>query len=390
MHALLILLMLLTACIASAETLTPDDAVRAALANDPALTSRIGDVDAALGVQRENLLLRRNPDVVVSTSTDGDKREGSIIQPLSLSGEGFNASRSARAGVDVAVAAAERARFETAANTRRAYARAVLEREKLRFAEEDRALLARLRGVAERRVAAGEGIDLDLRLARLEQARATAAWLNAQAEASAADVELATLIARMPGDLARDPLVAIPAEPGDASPRSDLAAAQAATRAAHAALARERSAILPEIGIGMFYEKDAGRELYGPVVTAQLPLWHWNQSGIGAARGNLRLAKAKEASTAARVATEEARAAERLQVAEESLATLPSDLAAEAVPALRTIERLFASGQASLSDTLLLRSRVVEGERAWMEARAAVAGARIDVALTRQSKILLP
>jgi len=364
--------------------------VRAALANDPALASRIADVDAAAGVRRENQLFRHNPEVDALQSTDGDRFTGTLVQRLSLTGEGFNASRSARAGVDSAQAAAERARFETAANTRIAYARAVLAREQLRFAEEDRALVARLRGVAEARVAAGEGTDFELRLARLEQARAMAAWLDAQAEASVADADLAALIGTMPGELARDPLVAISAEPGDTSPRSDLVATKAATRAAQAALARERSARLPAIGFGAFYEKDAGRELYGPVVTMQLPVWRWNQSGIGAARGNLRLAKAIEASTAARAATEEARAAERLRVAEESLATLAPDLEAEAAPALRAIERLFTSGEVNLSDTLLLRSRVVEGERAWMEARAAVAGARIDVALARQSKILLP
>ena len=390
MLARLTLIILLVASVSSAAPLTPDDAVRAALENDPALAARVADVDAAVGVRRESFLFQHNPEVDASRSTNGDRFEGTLVQPLSISGEGFNAARSARATVDAAKAAAERARFETAANTRRVYARAVLEREKLRFAEEDRVLLARLRGVAEARVAAGEGIDLDLRLARLEQARAMAAWLDAQAEASAADADLAALIGALPGELARDPLVAIAPELGEASPRSDLAATQAATRAAHATLARERSARLPAIGFGAFYEKDAGRELYGPAVTFQVPLWRWNQSGVGAARGSLRLAKATEASTAARAASEEARAAERLRVAEESLATLAPDLAAEAAPALQAIERLFTSGEANLSDTLLLRSRVVEGERAWMEARAAVAVARIEVALARQSMILLP
>lgn len=387
---LLTLLTLLTASVANAATLTPDEAVSAALANDPALASRIAAVDAAVGVRREALLFRNNPEVEVFKSTRGDRFAGKISQPLSLTGEGFDASRSARAGVDAAEASAERARFETAANARRAYARAVLEREKLRFAEEDRNLLARLRGVAEKRVAAGEGVDLDLRLARLEQARAMAAWLDAQADASAADADLAALIGATPGELAHDPLVAIRAEPGGASPRSDLVATQAATRAARAALARERSAILRPIELGVFYERDDGDAIYGPEVTFQLPIWQWNQSGIGAARGNLRLAQAEEVSTAARAATEEARAVERLRVAEESLATLVPDLGAEAAPALRAIEGLFASGEANLSDTLLLRSRVVEGERAWMEARAAVAEARIDVALSRQSRVLLP
>lgn len=50
---------------------------------------------------------------------------------------------------------------------------------------------------------------------------------------------------------------------------------------------------------------------------------------------------------------------------------------------------LFTSEEANLPDTLLLRSRVVECERARMEARAEVAIARVDLALARQSKSLL-
>ncbi len=340
--------------------------------------------------RRETFFLGNNPEITLSSTTDRARRCGSVTQPLSLTGEGIHAARSVRAGLDAAKAAAERAHFETAATTRRAYSRAVLARELLRFAEEDRALLARQRGVAEARVAAGEGVDLDLRLARLEQARAMAAWLDAQAQATASDTDLAALIGMTPGPLAQDPLVAGPAEPGPGTSRSDLIATSAATRAARATLSRERAAVLPAIGLGAFYERDEGREIFGPAVTFEVPLWNWNQSRVGAARGNLRLAQAIEASTAGRAATEEVRAAERLRVAEESLATLAPDIGAEAAPALRAIEGLLASGEANPSETLLLRSRVVEGERAWMEARAAVAVARIDVALARQSASLLP
>ena len=129
---LTLLLTTFIATTASADTaamLTPDDVVRAALANDPALASRIADVDAAVGVRRESLLFQHNPELDTLVSTDGDRYAGTVVQRLSISGEGFNASRSASAAVDAAEASAERARFETAANARRTYARAVLGRE---------------------------------------------------------------------------------------------------------------------------------------------------------------------------------------------------------------------------------------------------------------------
>ena len=382
--------LLMWASVGFAAELSPADAVRAALANDPTLAALRADVDAATGLRQESGFLRHNPEVDLSVSTDGSRLTGAVVQPLSVTGEGINAAASARAGLESAEASAERGRFETAAAARRAYARAVVAREQLGFAEEDRELLARLRGVAEARLAAGEGVDLDVRLARLEEARAMAAWLDAHAEASAADADLAALIGMTPGELARDPLLAGPAGADGGSPRSDLLATEAAVRAARAGLARERAAVLPAIGLGAFYEEDAGSAIFGPALTVEVPLWNRNQSGVGTARGDLAVAEAQQASTAARAATEDARAEERLRVAEVSLTTLSPDIAAEAGPALRAIEALFTSGEVNLSDTLLLRSRVVEGQRAWVDARAAVAVARIDVALSRQSESLLP
>lgn len=376
--------------LATAAVMTPDDAVRAALASDPALAARRADVDAAAGLRSSGRFLGHNPEVEVSFSGDRSRLTGSVTQPLSITGEGLFASRSAGASLQAARAAVDRGRFETAATTRRAYARAVLGRELVRLAEDDRALLARLREVAEARMAAGEGVALDLRLARLEQARALSAWLDAHAQASVSDVELAALIGTTPGDLVRDPLVAAPVEMGAGAPRSDLIATKAATRAARSALSRERAAMLPAVGVGIAYEKDAGQYSFGPKLVLKVPLWNWNQSGIGAAKGSLKLAEAVERSTAARAATEELRAGERLRIVEESLGTLVADISAEAAPALRAIEGLFTSGEANLSETLLMRSRIVEGERAWIEARASIAIARIEVALSRQSASLVP
>lgn len=376
--------------------LTPDQAVRAALSRDPALAARVAEVEAAAGLLRQSGPLQNNPEVGVSASTNGDRQSASLVQPLSLTGEGRHGLRAARAALEGAKAAAERARFETAAETRRVYTRAVVSRELQRFAEESRALLARLRGVAEARLAAGEGIDLDIRLARLEEARAMALWLAAQAETSATDADLAALIGMTPGELGHDPLLAGPVTlegtnvRAGTNVRSDLLAARSVTEAARATVAREQAARLPAVGLGVFYERDSGRTIFGPAVTMTVPLWNQNQANLGAARGKLRLAEVTEASVVARATTEEARAEERLRVATESLKTLAPDIRTEADAALRAIEILFTSGEANLADTLLLRSRVIEGERAWIEARAAVAVARIEVALARQSESLLP
>jgi hypothetical protein len=79
-----------------------------------------------------------------------------------------------------------------------------------------------------------------------------------------------------------------------------------------------------------------------------------------------------------------------LRLAEDALAALPADLAAETAPALSGAETLFSSGEADPSDPLLLRSRIIEGEQAWLHARAAVAPARIEAALALETGYLLP
>ncbi|MFZ5480828.1 MAG: TolC family protein [Myxococcota bacterium] len=365
-----------------ALALTPVEAVAAALANDPALAEAEARVDAARGARAASLWLRDNPEVYARV---GDERiEVEASQAISLTGEGLAAGRVARAEVEAAEAALSRARLIAAAEARRTYVHAVVAEADLAVSADERDTAKKVRAAAEARLAAGDAPELEARLARLEEARATAAWLRALDAAAEARAELAARVGGPVEDLAGDPLAAAPRE-GEAGERGDVRAAEARAEAAQAALARERAAILPAVEVGVFYEGFGGLGAAGPTLGLEVPLWHRNEAGVGAAKGEVRAADAAVASTRARAEEEARAAAERLEAVR---AGLP-DISGDAEAALAAIDRAVAAGELGALDAATLRARVYEGQRGWFEARAAEAEARIAAALALGSEGLL-
>ncbi|MFZ5481325.1 MAG: TolC family protein, partial [Myxococcota bacterium] len=321
--------------VGAALALTPDEAVAAALANDPTLAEAEARLAAAKGERAASTWLRHNPSVEARV---GDGRvEVEAMQPISITGEGLAAGRSARAEVEAAEAGLARARLVAAAEARRAYVRAAAAEADLAVSASEREAAAKVRAAAEARLRAGEAPELEARLARLEEARATGAWLRAQDTAVEARAALAARVGGPVGELADDPLAAAPRE-GSGGERSDVRAAEARVEAARAALARERAAMLPAVEVGAFYEEDAGRTVAGPALGVEVPLWHRNEAGVGAAKGELRAAEAAEASARARAEEE------RAVVARLAIPDLP-DVAGDAEAALAAIERAVSAGE---------------------------------------------
>lgn len=361
-----------------ALAMTPDEAVTAALAHAPALAAAEARVEAAEGALAGASWLRNNPRV---SGRAGDQRlELEASQALSLSGEGLAAARSARASLDSAEAARDRARLLTAADARRAWMRAAVADADVAIATHELSGATRLREAAEKRLAAGEGADFEVRLARLEEARAVGLVLRARAVLAEARASLAALTGDATASPEGDPLAAAP-PPGPAGVRDDVRAAEAATEAARAALARERAAVVPAVEIGAFYENDAGRTVVGPTLGVEVPLWHRNPAGRASARGDLARAEAEAASTTARATVEQAASSARMRDLEQLAALLGDDPAAHATVVLAGIEVAWLAGELDIAEATLLRARALEGRRAWFEARAEVAEARIAAAL---------
>ncbi|MDP2316277.1 MAG: TolC family protein [Pseudomonadota bacterium] len=372
-----------------ALAMTPDEAVRAATANDPTLAGAEADLVTAQGARRSASWLRSNPEVELGADVGGQRFEASVTQDVSLSGAGFADARSGRYGVEAAEAGLVRARLVAAAEARRAWARLAAADGALRAAEREKASAKTVRSSTEARRGAGEASDLELELARLEEARGVAAWLHAVDERADAQAELAAITGDATATAEGDPLEAVPPA-GSGGARSDVAAAEARVEAARAVLARERAQGVPSVGLGAFVEREGDRTLAGPAVRVELPIWQQNAGGRGAAKGDLAVAEAQATATRARAEAEQASASRRLTELGEAGSSLAPGVDASADAAARAIEAGVTSGQIDPVEAALLRARVFEGQRGWYAARLAEAEGRLDAALAVEDTGLLP
>lgn len=377
--------------LALATPFSPDDAVAAALESNVDVASAEGELTAAKGASRQSAFLRENPEIDVGYALVGDRIDASVSQPLSLSGEGINDHASARARLAAAEAGLTRAKLRVAAETRRAYAVAVVAHRASSLAAGSFELATRQLTGIEAKVRVGASSNLDLHLARLEQAKAARELLAHSADEAAALTEIAALVLKSVAgaDLAADPLAAAPA-PGARSgeDRSDVRAARLAVEAAEAALRRERSAVLPPLRLGAFYEADGASFVAGPSLGITLPLWSQNQAGVGAARGQVGVAEAEFAAIEARARAEAITASNAASLADATMdAVAATD--EDGISALRAIEAGVASGELDLLTTVLLREQVVAGQLALVQARGDLSLARISLLLATEDSALL-
>lgn len=377
----------------AAPVLSIDDAVSASLLLHPNVLEAQTALAQARGAASQTAALQSNPTASASLSLDGARSGGSLSQPISLTGEGVAARRTASAQVEAAEAQLARARRVAAADVRAAYADAVVRCGQVTVAEDGVAIAVRLRDAVGLQHEEGEASLLDLRLARLSLVQASARLLSArQAEAEA----LRSLAALIGEPVARealpaDPTVAAP-KPGLASQgeRSDVRAAVAALRAAEADLARQRAAGLAPVQLGAFVEVEDGRIFAGPSVSVQLPLFNRNQAQRSAADGAVAARAADHTRLVARAATERQTAEARFAEAGALEAALETDPLAEAQAALTSIEAGYRAGEIDLPSTVLLQDQVLDGEGAALALMGGIARARLDLLLATDDDRLLP
>ena len=281
--------------------------------------------------------------------------------------------------------------MEAAAAARQLWIRVVVADGILELCLADLESAGRLREIAAARLAAGEGATLDLSLARFEEAAAVALWLDAESEARAARADFAARTGLGSAErVAGDPLEAAPwTEVGEGRPRSDVAAAEAHVEAARRSVAAARAGRVPDLTLGGFYEREEGRTVAGPTVGIEVPLWRHNEATVGEANATLIEAEAAAAATRAR-ADAEAVVLEAQRAPTARALQLLADMQHDALGAtLGEVEHAYAAGELGLADVLLLRGRLRDGQRAWLEVRAAVARSRVEVALAMEAEELL-
>lgn len=376
--------------VASARGLTADDAARSALSHDPVYLSALAAEAQARGELRATALLRDNPTISAELSVARPRWSAAVSQPLSLTGEGLARHEAARAAADAAELERARAALVCAAEARGAWV-------DVRAAEDRRALAAEAldeahtrRVAVEARVRAGEAAELDARLARLAEASAALALVDAERAAAAARVALARFVP----DAATVELEGAPASaappPRGAAARADLLAAARRVDAAEATLRAERAASLPPLTLGAAFEQEGTARFAGPTLELGLPLWTRNPDGRATASAAAERARAEAAAQARAVEAEQLGAAGAAARSRLARAALVGDPGGDARAALDTLDRAEAQGELDRATATLLRQEVLEGALAAISLEQASAHAELDALLAASDPALLP
>jgi outer membrane protein TolC len=393
---------------ALAAPLTADEVVAAALSRDPALAEAEANVLAAEGERCASTGLRHDPTLQARVGFGLPQHEASLTQPLSLSGEGLAAAKAADASLKAALAQRDRRRLEVAAAARKGMIWAIAAEASVARADEILRLTADLRVTAEARLAAGDGTELEVHLARLEEAAAAADQLAARRDALSAREALAATTGFGPdAALPDDPMVAAPSASAGGE-RSDRVAAAAHLERADAELRRERAAALPPVDVGVWLQvqnvgvtpgpggvavapwswSENAAWSVGPSLSMALPLWHGNPDGVARATGARDVAAVDLGALDARIAAEERGVAAR-QRAVDGVAGV-ADPTSEAQAALVGIDAAIAAGEIGVAEGSLLRARILDAWNRGAAARAEAAVILVDVALVASWPTLAP
>lgn len=395
--------------VALAAPVPVEGVVAAALLHDPALAQAEAALVAAQGARKaERGLLRIDPTVEARLGFGLAQHELSFTQPVSLSGEGLAAVQAADAALRAAEADRDRRRLVVAADARRRLIRAIAADAALARAHEVLRLNADLRAAAEQRLGAGDAAELEVHLARLEEAAAAAEVGAALQRALATREDLAATTGLAPDlELPADPMRAAP-EAAAAGPRGDRASAAAAVERADADLRRARAASLPPVEIGAWAQvqnvsaapgpdgvaldpwswSENAAWTVGPKLSLTLPVWSANRAGVARAEGDQGRARSELAAVESRIAAEQAGGALRRQaVAALAQAAEPT---AEAQAALSGVDAALAAGELSVREATLLRARVLDTWGRAANARAQAAELTVELALNEAWTTLLP
>lgn len=375
----------------AALALSPDQAVAHSLDVHPELAAAQGQLAIAQAQRDQARGLRYNPQVQLWAASP-ERLEAGVGLPVSLSGEGVFARRSAAHQVQSGVDTLRRSQLQLSAQVRRAYVQACVAVGLVQVALEGQELAARMRFGVGRKFEQGEASDLELRLAMLTETQAAVRLLEARRSEAMALRELVSWV-QVPlktEDLDRDPLSAVPPSAHlGVETRSDVLAARSALQAAEAQLALARAAALPPVTLGVGVETEGGTPVLGPSVGLSLPLASRNQVGRAQAQAGVQVASAQLAGLEAQVQTEQQSADLRVQQGDSLTSGAPMGQLQDAHAALASVEAGVLAGEIDLSSAVLLQSQILDGEAAVVRLRGLLADAELDRMLAMDDPALL-
>lgn len=371
-----------------APVLDPDRAVAAALQNNPSLLHAQSSLLLAQGQLAQ--AVGANP-TVSSQALIGGPTVASVTQPVSVTGAGLQARAAASERVAQAQDTVRRTELEVAHAARSAYVDAVVAVRVADVAERGLALSERLSQAVRRLSEEGEVSRLELDLVQLGQAQSATRLLDARQAQAAALVALSQVLAEPVGaaQLVVDLQVLAPTSAASPSTRSDVAAAQAALRAAERDLSVSRARALPAVGVGAQVQVEGDQVLAGPTLSVEVPVFNRNQADRAQAAGDLSVAAAGVQQAQATATTEQRTAQAQDDLAQDTLRALGGAPQSAADRALASVEAGYLAGEIDLIQTVLLQAQILDGETAVVRLEGHVAQARLDLLLATDDPALL-
>lgn len=382
--------------------LTVNAARRLALTQNPTLLASRQDTAIARGGLQQARLLRFNPDFSAVAPGPGfggsrNASEFTLMQELEVAGQRGLRIDAARFGLTRATATVANASRLTLADASIAFYRALSARRRLQVTREVLELTERLLGAVRTQLREGEISNLEANLAEIEFGRAQARVLSAQRDATSATLELARLIGVGPSVALRleDPAAATYATPdsaGAAAPvasamafpaldidsltalalarRPDLAASVTAVRESEALIALARREVLPNVRVGVLFERQPGENntRIGPAIGISLPFFNRSQGLVTQRRAEARQALFLRDAARLQVRTDIAIAVRALTAANAEVAVFEASVQQPARANSALLEAAFRAGKIALPTLLLLRNQLLDAELGYWQA----------------------
>lgn len=374
---------------------TLEDALSHAVSEHPEIRSACATRSVAEADVLDARVFPHNPEIELEGAdrrgaTDSTRDRGvTLSQRLEIGGQRGRRVDAARSVLAEADAGLLRRLREHRAHVERAFVEALAARERLRVAEADLELTRELLTFERKRLDAGAGTALDVRLAETAVGRATREMQQTRAELESARARLAraagweAIRAPQPtGDFEpprhflahRDALVAQALEA-----RGDLTALDRRRETARRRLELERSLRIPDLTISAFTAREEGDDVTGLGLGISIPLFDRNQGGVARAEREIAQADARHAGAELEIRHRVAAAVARHDAAVRAFEVLDDLVVENLEETLGLLETAFREGEVSATEVLVLRRELVDGRREHVEAARDLWLARIEL-----------
>lgn len=384
-------LCLLLAGPASAQSLSLDQALSAAFAQNPELAAVGREIGIADGERRQAGLLP-NPELsweVEDTRRNTSTTTVTLSQALELGGKRGARIEVAEAGQAVAQLELERQRNGLRADVIQAFHAALRAQTALELAQQSQALTERGLRVVEGRVRAGQSSPVEATRAQVQLAQAQAAVRRAQTERSIAWQALARLTGS--AEVGFERLDSASLSPGPA-PRAEpllakveqtadwrLAAAQ--VERGEAGLGSEKAQRIPNltVSLGSQYSREDRERVNVVGLSMPLPLFDRNQGNVLAAARRSDQARDLRNAVDLRLRSETRSALDQWATAMGEVQSYDRTILPSAQQAVDTATRGFEMGKFAFLDVLDAQRTLIEARGLYLDALASATAARAQV-----------